>query len=103
MSYSQASINKNNAHHENIREPWMPNVMTDSSDINREQVDLGKTGYQSVPSPNFIRPPHPIVRIAQNRDRRDHPSRAQKRVRSLQDVECVLEIVIRVVGSVYLT
>jgi len=88
------------AYHEIVREPRMTNIMTDRSNIEGEDIVNGKARQQSLRF-CLVRPPHSVVTLEEDLNRRHHPGRAQVVVRRLQHIQSVMKVVIGILLSVY--
>lgn len=94
---------KKKFYHEHVSEARMTDIMTDSSNIDREQINVGKTRNQRIGCDLLIWFPHSLVWIEEYGWGRDHARGRQERVSSLQNVQCMSKVMIRIRRSVNLT
>ena len=79
-------------YHERVREAWVSDIVTNRSDIEREEVLVCQTRHEwialvpvSFPSPTILE---------QYGDRGNHPGTVQEEIHGLENIQRMLEIVI---------
>lgn len=79
-------------YHEGVSEAWMPNIVSDSSDIERDEILVGQTGDERIARMLISFPCTAVLK--EDSDWGDKTRAEKEEIDGLEYIESVLEIMV---------